>query len=98
MEEVIICGNGQIPPCKQLSMLCRSNPLIVGCDGALSWLMSYNIIPDVLIGDFDSLTVEIPSSVEVIKQKDQLTTDTEKALLWASKNGYQCVHMTGSNG
>ena len=67
----------------------RKNDVVIGVDRAAYWLITHGIIPDVAIGDFDSVT---ESELAVINQKVKIVkryksekdfTDTELALRYA---------------
>ncbi len=68
-------------------------------DGAYDYLRKLNIVPDVVSGDFDSIsTVEIPKEIEVILTPDQNYTDFEKALRIIHSRNFSDVYVYGSSG
>lgn len=68
-------------------------------DGAYRYLKENDIIPDVVSGDFDSVSVEeIPEDIEVIITPDQEFTDFEKALKIIEQKGFKEVYVYGSSG
>jgi len=82
----------QIPDLKQFGE-------IFCTDGAYRYLEANNIIPDVVSGDFDSISPEeIPQEIEVIITPDQDFTDFEKALDIIEEKGYKEVYIYGSSG
>ena len=56
----IIVANGEVPSSElSLSVLNDKKKRIICCDGALQKLLSINIVPDVVVGDGDSMDAEI---------------------------------------
>ena len=72
---------------------------IICADGGYDTAVKYNIIPDCIIGDFDSTKYEIPESKNVIKlpaEKD--ATDTMYAAYVGMKLGYKDFLLVGCLG
>lgn len=72
---------------------------IICADGGYSKALAEKIRPSLLMGDFDSLSEELPSDTEVITfptHKDE--TDTELALLHALEKGFAKVTIVGGIG
>ena len=56
----IIVANGEVPSSElSLNILNDNKRRIVCCDGALQKLLSVNIVPDVVVGDGDSMDAEM---------------------------------------
>lgn len=56
----IIVANGEVPDSElSLSILNDKKRRIICCDGALHKLLSINVVPDVVVGDGDSMDAEI---------------------------------------
>ena len=54
--QTIIVANGEVPSSElSLSILNENKRCIVCCDGALQKLLSVNVVPDVVVGDGDSM-------------------------------------------
>jgi len=96
MSRVALFLNGQrpdkIPDLQQfVQIFCT--------DGAYAYLKELNILPDVVSGDFDSIsTAEIPAEIEVIVTPDQNFTDFEKALMIIKERNFTEVYVYGSSG
>lgn len=60
--------------------------IIIAADGAFNQLISRNIIPQVVIGDFDSLITARHPKARFIQHFDQNLCDFEKCLLYAESN------------
>lgn len=62
--------------------------LIIACDKGYSYAKKLSIKPDVVIGDFDSLEIDIEKDIEVIKlPKKKDDTDTYYAAKYAIDHG-----------
>ncbi|MCS5711361.1 thiamine diphosphokinase [Candidatus Berkiella aquae] len=80
MFDIVIVANGNIPTKNDWSDIGYS--LLVCTDGAAITLRQFDITPNIILGDFDSLGVDelsFPHS-ELQRSDDQETTDFEKAL------------------
>jgi thiamine pyrophosphokinase len=90
---VVIFANGTLNHPEQARELVRADDLVIAADGGTSHAWSIGITPDVVIGDFDSLTPDEQqrletNGVETISfpaRKDE--TDLELALLHAARAG-----------
>lgn len=96
MSKVALFLNGQapakFPDLKQFKK-------IFCTDGAYNYLKANGIVPDVVSGDFDSISSsEIPNDIEVVVTPDQNFTDFEKALMIIESRNYEEVHIYGSSG
>ncbi len=97
---LIIC-NGEIPSQKLLQEVLRTKPFIICADGGANVARKFNIKPNIIIGDFDSITAKTKkhfSSVEQIHITDQYSTDLEKSLNYAVKNKIKKVIILGGTG
>ncbi|WP_160690298.1 thiamine diphosphokinase [Clostridium sp. C2-6-12] len=103
MISAIISGGN--PPSEKLlrDYLSRVN-FVIAADKGCECLYNYNIIPDLLIGDFDSANKEILNKarlkikeiLEFPPEKDY--TDTEIALMEAVKRGAEKIYLFGATG
>lgn len=90
-----IVGAGE---CTQLDIDRNTDDLIIAADGGLNYLGNADIIPDIIIGDFDSLG-NIPEGENVIKLnpvKD--ITDMNAAVEIGIEKGYSEFHIYGACG
>lgn len=81
-----IVGAGEYIP---LDFIKNEDDFVIACDGGLKYLKEYKIIPDLILGDFDSLGY-VPQGKNVIKLnpvKDD--TDVVAAIRIAEKKGYK---------
>ncbi len=73
--------------------------LVIACDAGYVHAQRAEIIPDVLIGDFDSYKGELPGGPEIIRTKPEKDdTDTMMALKLAIKRGYRRIMLVGALG
>lgn len=75
----IICLNGE------LNQIPYSYLPIIAADGAYNKLIAKNIIPKLVVGDFDSIKNMDYSLTEFIKHADQNLCDFEKCILQVQK-------------
>lgn len=76
-----------------------SADLVICADSGMKHAEKLNIVPDILIGDFDSYAGDIPENIEVIRsvpEKDD--TDTLLAVKTAIKRGCTEIHLYGALG
>ena len=84
--------------CPKLNIKKDIDDLIIAADGGYKYLEEYGIIPDVVIGDFDSLGI-VPCGDNVIKLnpvKD--ITDMHAAVDIGIEKGYSEFHIYGACG
>lgn len=100
----IIFANGNLDPTPELDALIKKADLIIAADGGANHCAQLDLIPDVLLGDLDSILPEILESYKtegtVInrhpKRKD--ATDLELALDLAVEKGSRSVWLVGALG
>lgn len=102
MKTAIIIGNG-----KEIDKKIIENidfDYIICADGGLEKAKKYGIIPDIIIGDFDSVNLDILKEYESYNipinkfpaEKD--STDMELAVEFAISKGYNNIILTGATG
>ncbi|HAS83272.1 MAG TPA: thiamine diphosphokinase [Verrucomicrobia bacterium] len=100
MSKAVILANGAFPthPLPR-SILHEAYPLVC-CDGAINRLMIENRIPDVIIGDLDSISPELRQrfGAILIEDPDQETNDLTKAVNWCLRQGIETVSILGATG
>jgi thiamine pyrophosphokinase len=79
-----------------------SGEIIICADGAANKLRDLEIVPNVIIGDLDSILKEnlewFIDKCNIIKLTDQYSTDLEKALKLALLYNASCVDIYGTSG
>lgn len=100
-DALIVC-DGQIPDKNILDTILIERKTLIACDGAGHHLIHAQIIPDIIIGDLDSLDISVTDTLEkkpeIIKDVDQETNDLEKALIEVEKRGYERILIGGATG
>ncbi len=95
--DALIVGNR--PLSKSIIELSR-NKLIVAADGGADRLLEYEILPDKVIGDLDSISDKTATKLEdwLILNKDIQKTDLEKAVDYAVERGVKNIKIVGWSG
>lgn len=101
---VAIISGGMAPSKKILEEYLKKVDFIIAADKGSECLYKYGIIPNLLVGDFDSANKEILDEVkeqtqEVLEfppEKDY--TDTEIAIIEAIKRGAKNIYLFGATG
>lgn len=103
MKKCIILANGN-PPKKKVISFFRKNGFntLICADGGANSSMEMELVPDVIIGDLDSISAEtikeFKSVSKIIRLKRQNDTDVEKCLKYAIKSGFDEVILMGVTG
>lgn len=77
---------------------------IIAVDSGSKSLVGYGIVPDVIIGDLDSLGIQLSEEyqkkgIEIIRAKcEKDETDTELAVIYAIEKGFKEVILLGATG
>ena len=95
--DALVVGNR--PLSKSIIELSR-NKLIVAADGGADRLLEYEILPDKVIGDLDSISDRTATKLEdwLILNKDIQKTDLEKAVEYAIERGSKKIQIVGWSG
>ncbi|MCX7833267.1 MAG: thiamine diphosphokinase [Ignavibacteria bacterium] len=96
----IIFLNGYIPEEKIYKYFIKGKCYIIFADGAANLMRKSKILPDVILGDLDSATMEtlkyyLKRNVLVMKFTEQETTDFEKSLLHLEEKGIREIYVFG---
>lgn len=103
MKGLLISG-GEKPSKELLLKLCENSDFIICADGGLNYLVDLNILPNILVGDLDSVDEKAKiyieeNSIEVIKlnpEKDE--SDTEMALKHLIDKGIKEINIISAIG
>ncbi len=102
--KVLIVSSGNIKNKKRLSEISNTVDKTVCADAGAGHLRSMGILPDVIIGDFDSISPEDLNffkdcHVDLIPHPpDKNATDTELAALWAVEQNADEIIFLGASG
>ncbi len=103
MNKCIILANGQ-PPRKRVfdHLASMGYESLICADGGANTAFKFDLIPDYIIGDLDSIKPEIYDYfydkceiIEIVRQND---TDVEKCLKFAVKKNFNDVILLGATG
>jgi thiamine pyrophosphokinase len=97
-----LIANGEKLSSQRLHEITK-NRQIIACDGGIHNCLAEGIIPQILLGDLDSVDPALLQQLEsqdceIISAKDQNKTDSEKALLYLINNGCESVVITQAIG
>ena len=102
MSTVAIVCNGQFPRKEYPLYLLRSADAVVCCDGALQALEKRGIVPDVVIGDMDSVCGRALKRFpgRVVRVSEQESNDLTKAFTYVMEGmkGVDTVHILAATG
>jgi thiamine pyrophosphokinase len=103
VKKCIILANGKPPKKNIISFFQkRGFDTLICADGGVNSAMKMNLIPDLIIGDLDSISTEalrkfklVSKIIEIKRQND---TDVEKCLKYVIKKGFNEVLLMGVTG
>ncbi len=93
-KKALIVGNR---PLTSSVIELSKNTMIIAADAGADRLLKYNIVPDWIIGDLDSISDKAITKLEefTVTNKDIQKTDLEKALDYAFEKGATEVNVVG---
>jgi thiamine pyrophosphokinase len=99
---VLILANGEPPSPTLLRGLAAEHDLLIAVDGAVRFAAQSDITPDIISGDFDSVSLaearRFFPEAECVATPDQNRADLEKAILLAQSRGATAITLTGATG
>jgi thiamine pyrophosphokinase len=100
-RQAVLLANGTAPP-KQLAMkYIRHADLFICADGGANTAVRWNLAPQLILGDLDSVTEQSLkrfSHVTIKRIRDQNSTDLEKALSYLLQHRYSHAVVLGATG
>jgi len=97
----LVLANGKPPSLALLRALRRRVDVFVCADGGANVAAKASLRPDLIIGDFDSVsaaTLRKFRSVPRRRLRDQESTDLEKAISWLLQSGIRSITIAGAMG
>ena len=96
----VILANGEFPSSDRTFNFLKQADRIICCDGAAERLLSEGIVPDLIVGDMDSLPSELQQRFSGIVRKisEQETNDLTKAFKAALEPMPHTIHILGATG
>lgn len=100
VPEMVVVGNGEFPVHPlPLSVLDKAT-FVVCCDGGTNALVASGRVPDLIVGDGDSLSEENRSRFQSLLyvNPDQETNDQTKAVSWLAARGIRRLALLAATG
>jgi len=97
-KNVSVILNGQIPTNDSIINQITNSDYIIAVDGSANKLYDLEIIPDVIIGDLDSVQKNKNQDTELVETQDQNKTDFRKTLEWCIEKGILNISIFGISG
>jgi len=106
MKKVLIISGGSIQDTFALNYIKEQQfNFLIAVDAGMDFLYRYNMIPDMMVGDFDSVNPKVLEAYKKQKsikwrkfQPEKDDTDTEIAILTALEQGADEIHILGGMG
>lgn len=102
-KSVLMFANGSLPNSAIVNELIESCETVVACDGGGNHCLEYDLTPDYLTGDLDS--IESPAiekfriqGTQIIEMQNQNRSDLSKALQWLESSGVKSIDVVGIEG
>jgi thiamine pyrophosphokinase len=103
MRAVIVTG-GSMSDTELIRKYLAEDSILIACDSGLNYVFAEGLVPDIILGDFDSVNREILSfykakgceAVTYPVKKDN--TDTELGIFEAEKRGADDIVLLGASG
>jgi thiamine pyrophosphokinase len=100
-KRALVIVNGEPPKKQLLQSLARESGVVICADGGANTALKFGILPDVIVGDLDSIHAEALvkfHKVPTYEDRDDESTDLEKAIAWALKQKYDHIVVIGASG
>jgi thiamine pyrophosphokinase len=100
-KQALIIANGEPPSKKRLAMLVKKAGIVICADGGANTALKMGITPDIIVGDLDSIHSEALVKfrrVAIYEDRNDQTTDLEKAITWAIQSNFDHITVVGASG
>jgi thiamine pyrophosphokinase len=99
-SKIVILANGEKPTHKIPLTILKNAEQLICCDGAVSFLEQQNIIPQIIIGDCDSISLLQKEKYKSIIQIDgnMNYNDLQKAIRYCIANEWKNAVVLGASG
>lgn len=94
----LVAANGTLPAPEILASLLSLGPFVLAADGGANKLLERGIIADAVLGDFDSVSKDLPDSIIRVSAPDQNHTDLDKAVRYLVDAGCESIWIVGATG
>jgi thiamine pyrophosphokinase len=97
---IVVLANGRFPTASHCLEILENASSIICCDEAADRFLEYGKVPDVIIGDLDSVSQETKDKFRdiLIIRDDQETNDLTKAVTYCMEQKYPSVTILGATG
>jgi thiamine pyrophosphokinase len=99
-KRVVVVADGSFPSHEIPLGYLADAEVIVCCDGSAEKVVKAGYIPSTIVGDMDSLSIEMKNRFadRIFEDKEQETNDLTKAVKWCRKSGYPKITIIGATG
>lgn len=100
INKTVILADGSYPVHEIPLDYLRKAARIICCDGSAETLIAGGYIPEAIVGDLDSLSVEIASRFpeRLYRDDEQKTNDLTKSVKWCVARNYSDIVILGATG
>jgi thiamine pyrophosphokinase len=97
---IVVLANGRFPAAGHCLEILENASRIICCDEAADHLLEYGRVPDVIIGDLDSVSEATKEAYQdiIMVREDQETNDLTKAVTYCIEQKYPSVTILGATG
>jgi thiamine pyrophosphokinase len=99
-KKTLIVANGEKPTPALLQRYLGYSKTIIALDGAVDWLINFAILPDIVIGDMDSINSKNKKNDQLnfLEITEQNSNDLEKAFIYCLEKGLLQVSVLAAFG
>jgi thiamine pyrophosphokinase len=100
-KKALIIANGEPLQKRRLVLLVKQAGAVICADGGANTALKMGITPDAIVGDLDSVHAEALVKfrrVAIYEDRNDQTTDLEKAITWAIQSKYDHITVVGASG
>lgn len=100
-KNALIIANGEPLQKRRLVLLAKQSGAVICADGGANTALKMGITPDVIVGDLDSVHAEALVKfrrVPIYEDRNDQTTDLEKAISWAIQSNFDHITVVGASG
>lgn len=98
--EAVVLANGEYPTAPLPLQILKEAPYVACCDGGADAYIAHGYVPDIIIGDGDSLSEEnrLRYAHLLYRISEQETNDQTKAVKFLLSKGKQHIALVGATG
>jgi len=100
MPLVVVLANGSFPQTRRARRYFDDADVLVCCDGAAKQALDAGRVPDVVVGDLDSLAPEYKEKLldKIVQVEEQETNDLVKAFRYCLRQNWRDLVILGATG